>query len=141
MSQHNNDIDPHNDSVEQNNVVRNNTRVNSVVNSHYDLRGSKRASKPVLRLSPSMDGKTYGDITLTQLIHPDTKLNGNNSGIISVCMTQYSLKKGIDKFGLRADKEIIDELKQLHERGTFTPIKKEDIPTGDLKNVLESHMF
>ena len=50
-------------------------------------------------------------------------------------------EKGIEKFGSRSDKEMVDELQKIHERGTFSPVKKEDILTGDLKNVLESHMF
>ena len=115
---------PHNDSKEQVNVVKNNMRANHVVQSHYDLRGRKRTPKPVLRLSPTMDGKSYGNVTLTQIIHPSTKINDENSGIISVCMTQYSLKKGIEKFGSRAETAMIDELKKLHDRETFSPIKK-----------------
>ena len=92
------------------------------IQRHYDLRNTKRTPKPVLRLSPSMDGKAYKNVTLTQL--PSTTETHNPScGVMSICMTQYSLKKGIDKFGVRAENAIKDELRQLHDRGSFLPVK------------------
>jgi len=52
--------------------------------------------------------KAYKIITLMQL--PSVRDTHNSSyGIVSVCMTQYSLKKGIDKFGVHTDKEIHED--------------------------------
>lgn len=88
-----------------------------------------------------MDGQVHDSITLLQVSSkPHVSLIDTNP-IVNMFMSQYSLKNGIYKCGIRAEKDIQEDIVQLHERGSFLPIMKEDIPTGDLNNVLESHMF
>lgn len=128
-------------TTNQTNVAPIVKRNNNLIKRQYELRGSKRTPKSVLRLSPSMDGKLYDNVTLTQISSFKDTHNSSLYGIVSVCMTQYSLKKGIDKFVVCADSAINEDLKQLHDRGSFLPVKKDQIPIGDLKNLLESHIF
>jgi hypothetical protein len=56
-------------------------------------------------------------------------------------MTQLSMKAGMKKWGKPARDACKAEMYQLHTRETFQPIKWEDIPTDQKKQVLESHVF
>jgi hypothetical protein len=39
----------------------------------------------------------------------------------------YSLKKGIQKFGEQGRQSALKEMKQLHDRECFKPVKKESL--------------
>ena len=53
----------------------------------------------------------------------------------------YSLKKGIKQFGEKGRKSALKEMKQLHDRECFKPIKKESMSKTERKRALESLIF
>ena len=61
--------------------------------------------------------------------------------IMYMAMTQYSLKKGLKKFGKRAEDAITKEFLQLHLMGTFQPIYASDLSDEEKAAALESLMF
>ena len=53
----------------------------------------------------------------------------------------YTLKKGIKKFGIKAKRAAYKEMKQLHDRVVFQPIKVEDLTEQERKRAMESLIF
>jgi len=53
----------------------------------------------------------------------------------------YSLKKGIKQFGDRSKIAAHKEMKQLHDRAVFEPIRLEDMTQLERKRALESLIF
>jgi len=53
----------------------------------------------------------------------------------------YSLKQGIRKFGDRGKQSALKEMKQMHDRVCFVPIKKEELNELERKRALESLIF
>ncbi len=57
------------------------------------------------------------------------------------CVQQYTLKKGIEKFGEKGQKSADDEMAQLHNRGTFRPLDVRLISPLDKKRAMEALIF
>ena len=53
----------------------------------------------------------------------------------------YSLKKGLEKFGVRGKQAAYKEMKQLHKRVVFKPVKVETLTPQERKRAMESLMF
>ena len=53
----------------------------------------------------------------------------------------YSLKKGLEKFGARGKQAAYKEMKQLHKRVVFKPVKVESLTHQERKRAMESLMF
>jgi len=53
----------------------------------------------------------------------------------------YSLKAGIKKFGEQGGKAALDEMKQIHDRVVFRPIRIENMSETERKHAMESLMF
>ena len=61
---------------------------------------------------------------------------------LSVLLLQtYSLAKGLKKFGNKGYAAASGEMKQLHDRGCFTPINVQDLTPVEWKRALESLIF
>ena len=56
-------------------------------------------------------------------------------------MQTYSLKKGIEKFGTRGRVAAHKEMKQLHDRTVFVPIRIKDMEPQERKRAMESLIF
>jgi hypothetical protein len=56
-------------------------------------------------------------------------------------MTQYSLKKGLEKFKKVGEEAVSKELLQLHMRDTFKPQNVRELSSEQKKGALESLMF
>jgi hypothetical protein len=56
-------------------------------------------------------------------------------------MTQYSLKRGLQKFKEKGKEAVSKELEQLHLKQTFAPQDAKDLTVGQKKSALESLMF
>lgn len=56
-------------------------------------------------------------------------------------MTQLSMKVGLKEWGDPARKAIHSEMKQLHFRDTFTPLRYKDLTPTQRGTILESHLF
>eukprot|EP00957_Ditylum_brightwellii_P124040 9455439-Ditylum_brightwellii.AAC.1 len=56
-------------------------------------------------------------------------------------LTQYSLKKGLDKLKKDEEEAVIEEFKQLHTRGTFKPMLKEKLSLEEKQRALPLLMF
>jgi Reverse transcriptase (RNA-dependent DNA polymerase) len=61
--------------------------------------------------------------------------------VVAAVMTQLSLKVGLKRWGEKAKEAAYSEMKQLHFRDTFTPLRWKDLTESQRKTVLESHMF
>jgi len=53
----------------------------------------------------------------------------------------YSLKAGIKKFGEQGRKAALDEMKQIHDRVVFRPIRINNMSETERKHAMESLMF
>ena len=56
-------------------------------------------------------------------------------------MTQLSLRAGLREWSTKAEEAARGEMKQLHMRGTFKPVKITDLSGTEKASILESHMF
>jgi hypothetical protein len=56
-------------------------------------------------------------------------------------MTQYSLKKGFNKFPKKAEAAVTKELLQIHMKDTVAPINGAELADEQKKAALESLMF
>lgn len=61
--------------------------------------------------------------------------------LTQVILTQYSLKKGLDKFKERGEQAVRDELQQLHDKGVFEAVGSEKLTADQKKEALGSLMF
>ena len=114
-------------------------------------RGTRTRAKPKPSYIPSFSGKKY-DVALAQLkekgvMHPDTHLLFNQTlsetapDAVAAIMTQLSLKAGLKEWKGKAHDAAYAEMKQLHMRDTFKPMRWKDLTEDQKKNVLESHLF
>ena len=88
-----------------------------------------------------MDGKSHKDLTLVQIVNSKDASVDEKSVIVSECFSQYSLVKGLRKFGVKAEDSVMSELKKLHLRNYFLPVLVNAIPLRERKHVMEFHMF
>jgi hypothetical protein len=69
-------------------------------------------------------------------------LKSNIQYIVGVILAQqYSLKKGLELFGDRADASVTKELTQIHDLGTYEPIDLKTMSYEDRKRALASLLF
>ena len=62
--------------------------------------------------------------------------------IIGVIFAQhFSLKKGLELFGEKADAVVHKDLTQIHKMDTYEPIYKADLSIEDRKKALASLLF
>jgi hypothetical protein len=98
-------------------------------------RRSSRARQAPKLLVPSMTGKKY-EYSATQL--DDTT---HDPRVVELILTQLTLKAAIKMWGNEAKIAAEAEMKQLHWRNTFKPIRWSDMTEEQKKTVLESHIF
>jgi hypothetical protein len=63
------------------------------------------------------------------------------ANVVHHAMTQYSLKRGLNKFRVKAEKAVSNELMQLHMKDTFEPQDVKTLTGDQKKSALESVMF
>ncbi len=56
-------------------------------------------------------------------------------------LINYGLQKGLKKFGKKGYDAALGEMKQLHDRGCWTPIKLQEMTQTERKKALESLIF
>ena len=122
------------------------------------LRRSTRETRPPVDYKPTFGGQKYQHLhvqTEDSTIHYDSvratvaamaihKLNlmqakATKQGVSLV--ETYSLKKGLKKFGKRAEQSATKEMKQLHDRVCFRPINPSEMTTDERKKAMESLIF
>jgi len=123
---------------------------------HYRTRLG-RESRPPTSYEPTMSGKTYSQV---EFVSEKMEYDLTEAKVLAMIMCQlservdvskvkrgsqfvttYSLKKGIDKFGENGRQAALKEMKQLHDRGCFTPVKVESLSATERKRALESLIF
>ncbi len=97
---------------------------------------SMRVHKQVSKYIPSMTGKSY-KYAATQ-IASDHYLPAQ---IVEFVLTQVTLKAAIKMWGNRAMNAAEAEMKQLHWRNSFKPVRWNDLTAKQKAAVLESHIF
>ena len=101
---------------------------------------------------PSMLGSSKYAYAVTQLetkgvLHPDSHMFHQSDvyqsepDVVAAIMTQLSLKAGLKAWGKDAQKAVHSEMKQLHFRDTFKPMRWTELTHAQRQTVLESHMF
>ncbi len=101
---------------------------------------------------PSISGSSKHACAVTQLesqgaLHPDSHMFSQREmyqeepDVVSMIMTQLSLKAGLEQWGTKAEAAVRSEMKQLHFRDTFKPFHWKDLTHSQRMSVLESHMF
>jgi hypothetical protein len=101
---------------------------------------------------PSMSGSSKYAYAVTQLetqgvLHPDAHMFFQRDmyraepDVAAAIMTQLSLKAGLKAWGDEAQKAVHSEMKQLHFRDTFNPMRWNELTHAQKASVLESHMF
>ena len=97
-------------------------------------RSSRNRSAPQAYV-PSMKGKSYG-YSATQL--EDSTFEPK---IVEMIMTQLTLKAAIKMWGSDAKIAAEAEMKQLHWRNSFKPVRWSELSDEKKKTILESHIF
>ena len=98
-------------------------------------RTSSRIKKQTQAYAPSMKGKLY-EYTATQF--KDTTFDER---IVEYILTQLTLKAAIKTWGDKARIAAEAEMKQLHWRNSFKPVRWNDLTEQQKKSILESHIF
>ena len=126
-------------------------------------RRSARQSKPPTTLVPTMTGKSHEDSQVHLIIpeeeaqvyepefaryavmllqHIKEKVNMTRpKPKLQSHLVNYSLKKGLKKFGSKGYDAALGEMKQLHDRDCWTPIKLQTMSKSERDKALESLIF
>lgn len=119
------------------------------------VRRSSRDTVQTKRYIPTHLGKRYGYATAQleaeQILHPDQHIFMHiwkhkhmyqaDAEDVAAIMTQLSLKAGLKMWGHKAKAALHSEMKQLHLRETFKPMRWHALTKIQKLSVLESHMF
>ncbi len=62
-------------------------------------------------------------------------------GVMAYLMTQYNLKPGLQKFGLRGQTAALKEMMQLHIMDTWTPMAADKLSQEQRMRALSSLLF
>ena len=89
---------------------------------------------------PSMRGKSY-QYTTIMLAQLEKDKYDLDPGIIGMVMMQLTLKAAIKTWGDDARLAAESEMKQLHWRKSFRPVKYSKLNAEQKKTILESHIF
>ena len=99
------------------------------------VRRSSRATKTVQSYIPSMTGKAYGySAAQVESIEHDPR-------VVELILTQLTLKAAIKMWGNEATHAAKAEMKQLHWRNSFKPVRWNKLSDKQRAMILESHMF
>jgi len=96
---------------------------------------SMRNKMQIKAYVPSMTGKSY-QYAATQLAQ--TK---NDPRVVEMVFTQLTLKAALKTWGSRASIGAESEMKQLHWRNSFRPVRWSELADQQKKTLLESHIF
>jgi hypothetical protein len=75
------------------------------------------------------------------MCHLSTKIENLNDQQAFQFIQTYSLKSGLKKFGERGETAATSEMRQLHERAVFEPIRVDDMTQLERKRAMESLIF
>jgi hypothetical protein len=77
------------------------------------------------------------------MCHLSTKIKNINDQQAFQFIQTYSLKSGLKKFGERGETAATSEMRQLHERAVFEPIRVrvDDMTQLERKRAMESLIF
>jgi hypothetical protein len=103
-------------------------------------RRSTRTSNKPQSYQPSMTGKSY-QYAATQLAQLESEKQEIDPRVIEMVMTQLTLKAAIKMWGNDAKIAAESEMKQLHWRNSFRPVKWSELTEEQKKTILESHIF
>jgi hypothetical protein len=109
--------------------------VSSPPTTNEPTRRATRDRKQTKSYVPSMSGKSY-QYSATQL-----SSSRHEPQIVEMVLTQLTLKAAINKWGLKATCAAEAEMKQLHWRNTFKPVKYSKLTDRQKETILESHIF
>ena len=128
------------------------------------VRRSRRVRFHPSSYEPSFSGKKYG-YAVTQLdsefkwntpdgsdpgsttLHPNAHVFAQKGlyqaepDVVAAIMTQLSLKAGMKEWGQKGYDAAHSEMKQLHLRNTFKPMRWKEMSEEQKSSILESHLF
>ncbi len=103
--------------------------VSSPPTTNEPTRRPTRDRKQTKSYVPSMSGKSY------------QYSSRHEPQIVEMVLTQLTLKAAINKWGLKATCAAEAEMKQLHWRNTFKPVKYSKLMDRQKETIFESHIF
>jgi len=98
-------------------------------------RRSTRTKSAVKSYVPSMTGKSYG-YSATQISNMK-----HDPRVVEFILTQLTLNAAIKMWGDKAKVTAEAEMKQLHWRNSFRPVRWSELTDKQRQTVLESHIF
>jgi hypothetical protein len=75
------------------------------------------------------------------MCHLSTKIENLNDQEAFQFIQTFSLKSGLKKFGERGETAATSEMRQLHERAVFEPIRVDEMTQLERKRAMESLIF
>ena len=108
-------------------------------------RRSTRTPVPREMLKPTFHGQTYEAVNhlVTQVNPPNTiAYEEHELPVLAKAFAQtYTLSQGIKRFGEKGKQAAITEMKQLHDRSCFRPIKVNDLTDKQRRAAMNSLIF
>jgi hypothetical protein len=106
------------------------------IESHHDETPDEKVYHPD-SMTPSVQ-RTHG---LRPRKPRDYSHMFSHANVMHHAMTQYSLRKGLNKFQKVGEEAVSKKLKQLHMRDTLSPQNSEEMSDEQKRGALESLMF
>ena len=140
------DEDVSEDEMDEDSDESNNTDEDSAAEEDEEEQPTVRTSTrsnmgvPESRYEPSMKGQSYAQYEPEQEHELISKIMAKT--IEKLCFVEtFTLKQAIKKYGDKGEKSGVKEMKQLHDRMTFHPRKKEDLTEEEIDKAMQSLLF
>ena len=98
---------------------------------------SGREVRPPTNYQPDFENQCY-NTTMVTYGNKDEVNDMIVASTLEVVMIQYSLGKGLKKFGDQGSNAIYDELNQMHKRGAFEPKHYSELTRDEQSKVLDT---
>jgi Reverse transcriptase (RNA-dependent DNA polymerase)/Zinc knuckle len=122
--------------------VDNNDQLNEIEFAEDDMGGEDNTEGEANSLEDDMDLR-YGTRNSEYNLRPRRPRDYSHlHGTLGhICMTQYNLKKGLEKFGTAGINAVQDELRQLDMRDVFSPVNANTMSLIEKREALPYLMF
>jgi hypothetical protein len=104
-------------------------------------RDGMRARKPARSGAKIKEPQTAAHHALMSMMGHELEGMCGFSDLEHVALTQYNVKRGLEKFGQAASDAVLKEMKQLHDRKTIRPRFSSDLTLQEKRNALAYLMF
>jgi hypothetical protein len=119
------------------------TSTEAKMNQKYGTRNREglRARKPARSATRIKEPQTAAHHALMSMIHHELTGMCGFSDLEHVALTQYNIKRGLERYGQAASDAVLKEMKQLHDRKTIRPRFSKDLSLQERRDALAYLMF